>query len=81
MPERVLVLPRDQVPGGCDFRGVREADADALSVLGEAVARDGRYVDRPIAEDPQESIWPEGYRTLAQFLRALYERLYGAAIA
>ena len=23
MTERVLVLPRDRVPGGCDFTGVR----------------------------------------------------------
>ena len=53
MPERVLVLPRERVPGGCDFRGVREADADALAVLREAVARHGRYLDRPVAEqDP-----------------------------
>ena len=51
MPERVLVLRRDLVPGGCDFRGVREADASALSALREAVARHGRYLDRPIAED------------------------------
>ena len=51
MPERVLVLPRERVPGGCDFRGVRKADANALSALREAVARDGRYLDRPIAEE------------------------------
>jgi predicted NUDIX family phosphoesterase len=51
MPERVLVLPRERVPGGCDFRGVREANADALSVLREAVARHGRYLDRPTAEE------------------------------
>lgn len=51
MPERVLVLPRDLVPGGCDFRGVREADENALSALRAAVARHGRYLDRPIAEE------------------------------
>lgn len=51
MPERVLVLPRAQVPGGCDFRGIREADADALAVLRHAVATHGRYFDRPLAED------------------------------
>lgn len=51
MPERVLVLPREAVPGGCDFRGVRQTDADALSVLREAVATHGRYLDRPLAED------------------------------
>jgi predicted NUDIX family phosphoesterase len=51
MPERVLVLPRDAVPGGCDFWGVREADAGALAVLRHAVATHGRYLDRPLAED------------------------------
>jgi predicted NUDIX family phosphoesterase len=51
MPERVLVLPRKRVPGGCDFRGIREADGDVLSVLREAVARHGRYLDRPTAEE------------------------------
>jgi predicted NUDIX family phosphoesterase len=51
MPERVLVLPRDAVPGGCDFRGVKEADAGALSALRQAVAAHGRYLDRPLAED------------------------------
>jgi predicted NUDIX family phosphoesterase len=51
MPERVLVLPRAGVPGGCDFRGLREADSDALSVLRQAVAAYGRYLDRPLAED------------------------------
>ncbi|MGH2428020.1 MAG: NUDIX domain-containing protein [Candidatus Limnocylindria bacterium] len=53
MVERVLVLPRDAVPGGCTFHGIREADADALSQLRAAVARHGRYLDRPAAEhDP-----------------------------
>lgn len=51
MTERVLVLPRAAVPGGCDFRGVRTADADALSALRGAVADAGRYLERPIAED------------------------------
>ena len=51
MPERVLVLPRERVPGGCDFRGIREADGDVLSVLREAVARHGRYLARPTAEE------------------------------
>lgn len=53
MPERVLVLLREAVPGGCDFRGIRQKDEAALSVLREAVATHGRYVDRPLAEqDP-----------------------------
>jgi predicted NUDIX family phosphoesterase len=49
--ERVLVLPRAAVPGGCDFLGLRRADADALADLRRAVATDGRYLDRPTAED------------------------------
>jgi predicted NUDIX family phosphoesterase len=53
MVERVLVLPRDRVPGGCDFTGVREADDAALASLRGAVLSDGRYLDRPVAEaDP-----------------------------
>lgn len=53
MTEQVLVLPRDRVPGGCDFTGVRPAaDAD-LHELQAAVAEHGRYADRPEAErDP-----------------------------
>ena len=50
MTERVLVLPRADVPGGCDFRGIRDAD---LSALRDAVTRHGIYLDRPMAEaDP-----------------------------
>src|SRR5688500_835560 len=30
MTERVLVLPRADVPGGCGFRGIRDADLSAL---------------------------------------------------
>jgi FAD/FMN-containing dehydrogenase/Fe-S oxidoreductase len=41
---------------------------DALLVNGE------RYRFGPIAEDPNEPAWPEGYRALAQFLRQVYER-------
>ena len=51
MVERVLVLPRSAVPGGCDFLGLRLADADGLADLRRAVATDGRYLDRPLAED------------------------------
>ena len=51
MVERVLVLPRKAVPGGCDFSGVRSADADDLAALRLAVARHGRFLDRPDAED------------------------------
>jgi predicted NUDIX family phosphoesterase len=49
--ERVLVLPRDQVPGGCDFRGLRPATGETLSELRETVARHGAYLDRPVAEE------------------------------
>ncbi|MBA3688631.1 MAG: NUDIX hydrolase [Chloroflexi bacterium] len=51
MVERVLVLPREEVPGGCDFTGVRNADARAMAALSAAVATHGRFVDRPAAED------------------------------
>jgi predicted NUDIX family phosphoesterase len=51
MTERVLVLPRVDVPGGCDFHGLREADAATLADLRAAVATRGRYLDRPLAED------------------------------
>lgn len=51
MTEQVLVLPRDRVPGGCDFSGVRPADADDLIALREVVATHGRFLDRPLAED------------------------------
>ena len=51
MTERVLVLPRDRVPGGCHFTGLRPADDRDLSVLRTAVAAHGRYLDRPVAEE------------------------------
>ena len=52
-PEQVLVLPRDRVPGGCDFTGIRAADEAALEVLRHAVRESGRYLPRPSAEvDP-----------------------------
>lgn len=54
MTERVLVLPRDSVPGGCEFSGVRRADDAALRALREAVAAHGSFLDRPIAEDSPE---------------------------
>jgi predicted NUDIX family phosphoesterase len=50
MTERVLVLPRAAVPGGCDFHGVR-TDAVGLAELRVAVQVHGRYLERPIAED------------------------------
>ena len=49
MTERVLVLPRESVPGGCDFGGIRLADD--LADLRGAVQLHGRYLDRPVAEE------------------------------
>jgi predicted NUDIX family phosphoesterase len=51
MVERVLVVPREQVPGGCDFTGVRDADQQTMAALQAATATHGRFVDRPIAEE------------------------------
>ena len=51
MVERVLVLPSEQVPGGCDFTGVREADAQTMAALQGALTIHGRFVDRPVAEE------------------------------
>jgi len=51
--ERVLVLPRDRVPGGCDFVGIRPATPRMLEELREVVAQHGSYLERPFAErDP-----------------------------
>ena len=51
MVERVLVLPRGDVPGGCDFTGVRDADEQTMVALQGAVTIHGRFLDRPIAEE------------------------------
>ena len=51
MVERVLVLPRSAVPGGCEFGGLRPFAAAALEDLRAAVGESGRYLDRPDAED------------------------------
>ena len=51
MVERVLVLPRDHVPGGCDFTGVRPADERTMVELRAAVQAHGRFMDRPLAEE------------------------------
>ncbi|HYN64811.1 MAG TPA: hypothetical protein VES36_09440, partial [Candidatus Limnocylindrales bacterium] len=51
MPEQVLVLPRDRVPAGCDFTGLRPADDGALLRLRHALREHGRYLDRPLAEE------------------------------
>jgi predicted NUDIX family phosphoesterase len=51
MVERVLVLPRDHVPGGCHFTGVRLADELTMAELQAAVQAHGRFMDRPLAEE------------------------------
>lgn len=51
--ERVLVIPREQVPGGCNFAGVRAADEASLAAVRGAVRDHGTFMDRPAAEaDP-----------------------------
>lgn len=50
MSEKVLVLPREVVPGGCDFSGLRRATPDLLGVARSLVLEHGRYVERPTAE-------------------------------
>ena len=51
MPEQVLVLPRDHVPGGCEFSGVRVADGNDMADLQAAVQAHGRFIERPVAEE------------------------------
>ena len=51
MTEQVLVIPRDRVPGGCDFTGIRAADDAALAELRAAVRAHGTFIDRPLAEE------------------------------
>ena len=51
MVERVLVLPRAEVPGGCDFTGIRAADEAGLADLRAAILAHGTFIDRPIAEE------------------------------
>jgi predicted NUDIX family phosphoesterase len=48
--EHVLVIPRDRVPGGCDFTGIRPADEATLGEMQAVVAGHGRFLERPIAE-------------------------------
>lgn len=51
MGEKVLVLPRHDVPGGCDFTGIRAVDGDTASALARAVDRHGFFAERSAAED------------------------------
>jgi len=48
--EQVLVLPRETIPGGCDFTGIRGADVADLVSLRAAVATSGFFMDRAAAE-------------------------------
>ena len=50
MVERVLVLPRARVPGGCDFSGIRAAGGAELDDLRHAITESGHFLERPIAE-------------------------------
>lgn len=54
MTEQVLVLPRDAVPGGCDFTGVRETDEGTFADLRAVVLAHGRFLERPVAEESPE---------------------------
>jgi predicted NUDIX family phosphoesterase len=54
MPEQVLVIARAAVPGGCDFTGVRAGSSGMLAELRDVVGREGRYLDRPVAEESPE---------------------------
>jgi predicted NUDIX family phosphoesterase len=49
--ELVLVIPRDGVPGGCDYTGVRKADPQQLRMLMSAVDEHGTYLPRSQAEN------------------------------
>jgi predicted NUDIX family phosphoesterase len=51
MVERVLVQPRDRIPGGCDFVGIRDANDQTMDALRAAVVAHGRFLDRPLAEE------------------------------
>ena len=46
-----MVLPRDEVPGGCEFTGVRLAEAATMADLRAAVRAHGRFMERPLAEE------------------------------
>jgi predicted NUDIX family phosphoesterase len=53
--EQVLVLPRDAVPGGTSFLGLRRAGPAELDDLKAAITAHGRWADRPAAEDDPSS--------------------------
>jgi predicted NUDIX family phosphoesterase len=49
--ELVLTVPREEVPAGCDFVGLRTADDEGLADLRQAILEHGRYLERPVAEE------------------------------
>lgn len=49
--EQVLVLPRDRVPGGCEFTGIRGADERTMAHLRAAIEAHGQFMERPLAEE------------------------------
>lgn len=55
--EQVLVLPRERIPRGCDFTGLRAATAADLRALQDAVRARGVFMDRPVAE--QDPSWKQ----------------------
>lgn len=50
MEERVLVLRREHVPGGCDFTGIRTTDEGSVAELRATLTVHGSFLDRSIAE-------------------------------
>jgi predicted NUDIX family phosphoesterase len=51
VPEEVLVLPRKDVPGGCNFTGVRPLAHGELEALQAQVATAGVWMPRDAAEN------------------------------
>jgi predicted NUDIX family phosphoesterase len=51
VPEQVLVLPREDLPGGCAFTGVRPLAQGELEALQAQVATAGVWMARDAAED------------------------------
>ena len=47
----MLVVPRELVPGGCDFTGIRVAGDEMLAALQAVVATEGSFMERPSAEE------------------------------
>jgi len=59
----------------CGSRSIAYGNMVHNVLAGQAMLGTGeRYTFGPIAENPQAASWPTGYRELATFLRAIYER-------